>query len=260
MRNITLAKKVHDLKPFIKVKPREEDCSDYINEHFIARDSDGKLLCAMLPIEKDMTNMVKVLKSIDYLTSTRTGGMKTVSRIFGYAPRNAIRNDYCRKVSLSRDEPEQNAVLEEYGQAIEEVYKKMSAEKHGHHAEETEKVLGEYKMRDTVFTSGIINKNNELNYHYDAGNFKDCFSCMVTAKNGVKGGYLSMPEYDVNIEVLHGSLFLFDGQSILHGVTPIMKMGDDAYRYTVVYYSLKEMWNCLEFTEELARAKKRMTK
>ena len=124
----------------------------------------------------------------------------------------------------------------------------------------TDKVLKEYKMRDTVFTSGIINKNNELNYHYDAGNFEECYSCMITAKNGITGGYLAMPEYDVNVEVLHGSVFLFDGQSILHGVTPIQKMGDDHYRYTVVYYSLKEMWKCLEFGDELARAKKRMTK
>jgi len=46
---------------------------------------------------------------------------------------------------------------------------------------------------------------------------------------------------------------LFDGQSILHGVTPITKTSEDAVRFTVVYYSLKQMWSCESPGDEIQR-------
>lgn len=39
----------------------------------------------------------------------------------------------------------------------------------------------------------------------------------------------------------------------MHGVTPIIKTHRDGYRFTVVYYSLEQMWKCLTITQELAR-------
>ncbi len=54
------------------------------------------------------------------------------------------------------------------------------------------------------------------------------------------------------LEIANDSVLLFDGQDILHGVTPFT-VSDDGYRYTVVYYSLQRMWDCLTITDELAR-------
>ena len=48
-------------------------------------------------------------------------------------------------------------------------------------------------------------------------------------------------------------MIMFDGQKFVHGVTPIIKMNERDYRYTMVYYSLKGFWQCLTEEEELKR-------
>jgi hypothetical protein len=53
---------------------------------------------------------------------------------------------------------------------------------------------------------------------------------------------------------------MFDGQSVLHGVTPITKTNPDAVRYSIVYYSLQQIWNCLPLSEEVARIRNLKTK
>jgi hypothetical protein len=62
-----------------------------------------------------------------------------------------------------------------------------------------------------------------------------------------------MPEYDMALEIGNDTIAIFDGQDILHGVTPIQYLNENAYPYTIVYYSLAQMWNCGELTEEIAR-------
>ncbi len=52
---------------------------------------------------------------------------------------------------------------------------------------------------------------------------------------------------------------MFDGQSILHGVTPINKVSPKGYRFSIVYYTLKRMWQCLEVDEELVRVRQKKT-
>ncbi len=79
---------------------------------------------------------------------------------------------------------------------------------------------------------------------------------MIVFKDGIKGGYLAMPEYDISVECKNGAAFFFDGQKILHGVTPIEKTKLAATRYSVVYYSLQQMWSCLPLGMEIERIKK----
>jgi hypothetical protein len=111
-------------------------------------------------------------------------------------------------------------------------------------------------MPETHFTSGIINKNNPLKYHLDTGNFKDVFSIMLGLKKDIKGGYLHIPELKVNLKISNGSLSMFDGQRFVHGVTPMIGTTEQSYRFTIVFYSLVQMWNCLETSLEVANAKK----
>ena len=104
-----------------------------------------------------------------------------------------------------------------------------------------------------MFTSGIVNHNNPLKYHFDSGNYNGVWSAMFAFKRDIEGGHLACPEIDVAFKCSNFSLVMFDGQSILHGVTPIKKMKPDAVRYTVVYYSLKAMWSCDSPSDELER-------
>jgi hypothetical protein len=157
---------------------------------------------------------------------------------------------------LANSNPDINSKLCELGKSICEEYRELFPEVLGRHEQMTEKVLGEWTMPGSVFTSGIINKNNPLKYHFDAGNFHDVCSCMLGFKGGVSGGYLSFPEYDFALEIADGTLSMFDGQKILHGVTPIRSVAEGAYRFTVVYYSLRGMWKCEPLDRELARIRK----
>jgi hypothetical protein len=47
---------------------------------------------------------------------------------------------------------------------------------------------------------------------------------------------------------------------LLHGVTPIKRLSEDAFRFTVVYYSLKQMWNCETVRGEVDALRDRRTK
>jgi hypothetical protein len=79
---------------------------------------------------------------------------------------------------------------------------------------------------------------------------------MIVFKQYTEGGRLSCPEYGVKFEVADNTIIIFDGQKILHGVTPIKHLNKAAYRYSVVYYSLAQMWNCGHVNEELVRIRK----
>lgn len=205
-------------------------------------------------------HVVEALKTIKYETGLRARGLKSTSRIFGFRPRLAMRADFCSSTSLATDQPAEHQIVANFGKELEKFYAEQNPELYGRHKSLVdEKVKPEYRVEGTVFTSGIINKNNPLKYHFDTGNFNEVYSAMVVFKAGVEGGYLSLPEYGVGFELKHNSLFMFDGQSILHGVTPIRYTSPKGYRYSIVYYSLKQIWKCLEINEELARIRTRKT-
>jgi hypothetical protein len=107
-------------------------------------------------------------------------------------------------------------------------------------------------------TSGVINKTSTLPYHYDGNNF-DMWSAMPIIRRGTRGGYLSVPEYDITIECRDGWVVFFPGFRLLHGVTPIAHVAKDAYRFTVVYYCLRGMKDCFTYAVEQAEARKRRT-
>ena len=79
---------------------------------------------------------------------------------------------------------------------------------------------------------------------------------MIVFKKDCQGGYLSCPEYDIGFEVEDNSVILFDGQNILHGVTQFQNLTRLSYRYSIVYYTLQQIWNCLPLNEEIIRIRK----
>lgn len=202
----------------------------------------------------DSGDLALALQKIKYESSTRVSGLVTTSRIFGFAPRVPLRKDFCSATSLAESDPKAHALLCEYGRKIVNLYTEIAPETYEAHLSETEKkVRKEYQIDGTPFTSGIVNKNNPLKYHFDSGNFKDVYSCMLGVRANVAGGYLVLPEYDCALEIKNNSVTIFDGQKILHGVSPMKLLTEDAYRFTIVYYSLIKMWECLPLGEEIER-------
>ena len=203
----------------------------------------------------------QAVRSIDYISGTRQRGLQGgETRTFGFLPRGVGTDQYCRATALTRDRPKVAAKLMAPSQWAAGIYEEQMPEVYGHHMSTVrDEVLKDYAIKGTPFTSGIANKNYRLAYHFDAGNFQKTWSAMVCFRKYCGGGRLALPEYDIKFAVGDKSLLLFNGQANVHGVTPIQRRRSDAYRYTVVYYSLKQLWHCLPPGDELRRARQDRT-
>lgn len=259
MRTIETTRKSLDLKEYVKRSAQESDYETLVRDDCLIK-IDGKPAIFYMRLDKatvDMEPLRRALLGIRYDTTTRSSGLKTTSRVFGYQPRIPMRRDFCTATSLATEQPNTNQLVEDYGRAIASIYQRAFPEVFEHHDEWTrEKIKEEWQIKKTPFTSGIINKNNPLKYHFDAGNIPSVCSCMLALKQSCGGGYLSFPELNLALEIGDKTLSIFDGQSVLHGVTPIRKLSENAHRFTVVFYTLLQMWKCEPLTEEIARIRK----
>lgn len=183
----------------------------------------------------------------------RTAGMATVSLKFGVRPRTSFRTQKCETYTLARENPRLNDLLLEASNAVLPWYEWANRELFNLHREAVSKIHPAWQW-NPVFTSGVANRDSQLPYHYDAGNFKSVWSGMLGLKQHIEGGYLAIPEYGVGLEIADGSLTLFDGQGALHGVTPMSRTRIGGHRYTIVWYGMKGMWQCLDPAEEAHRA------
>ena len=235
-----------------------EDCAELIEEPVILLENgQPKIVYLHLAGQEDLSGLVGLLRKVRYDTTERTRGLLSTSRVFGYEPRKMMRKEYCSMTSLRLDAPQAFGALQQTAEIVERYYAATNPVLYGQHRElARNKVRSEWRM-STVFTSGIVNFNNPLPYHFDRGNFAKVWSAMLVFKGaGVEGGELAVPEYDLRFALPDHSLFMFDGQALLHGVTPIRKTQADSYRLSVVYYSLRGMWQCLAPGAELARIRK----
>jgi Oxygenase domain of the 2OGFeDO superfamily len=187
-----------------------------------------------------------------FATTLRTSGLKTTSFLFGFKPRNPLRRDFCHK-AVSKKHNKLEQILEIVRTELEGIYKTEYPEIYKNHFQLASKILQEWRFPNSCFSSGIINKNNELKVHKDNGNIPDCFSNMLVIKNRSRGGGLFIQDYDFTIELDTGAIVIFNGQKIAHGVEKILNDVADSVRYSIVFYTLRELWNCLPVKEEVKR-------
>lgn len=257
MKTINVTKKDLDINDYAFRDAEESDYSRLIKEPCIVK-HDGKVLAVYLVLsDKETETLRSIIKEVKCSPDRRSKGLIVNAVVFGYTPRKTLTRDYCSSAMMAHNNPKAHSIVCDFGKTLAKYYQRECSEIYQEHLETTKsKVKPNWVIEDTPFTSGIINKDSALRYHFDKGNFANVYSNMIALKHGVTGGYLAMPEYDIGLEVADNSVVLFDGQKILHGVTPIHKHTADAYRYTIVYYTLKKMWNCETPKEELDRIKK----
>jgi hypothetical protein len=233
---------------------QDSDFATLIDEPTLVYDDEARQLTVvyLAPIEEDTTALLEVLRRIRIDEGARTAGIVNRSRVVGSTPRNTLRQEYCTAASLAAEDPEAHARICAGARVVARYYQAYGPALYAEHQEMAELVLPEWRLDETAFTSGIVNRDSRLAYHYDTGNFRNVWSGMLGFKRGVRGGHLAVPQYDVGFEIADKSLLLFDGQGLLHGVTGFhIKPG--GWRYTVVYYSRVGMWDCLAPGDELAR-------
>lgn len=246
---------------FWRMKPAPippDNCRIIMQDTILEEKINGKLqpVIGYYNLKNGFDKLVETLKRIRYQATERTGGLPTKSRIFGSAPRVTIRKDYCSRCEFTYDESEADSVLKGWGEKIQPYYKDTNRDVFNLHCKLVEKILPEWKIGDSIWTQGIVNWNNQLRFHKDQGNFPDTWSAMLVFRRDIEGGWLYMPRYNIALMCGNGTLTLFNGQDVLHGVTPIRKLNPSAYRYSIVYYSLKQMVKCMSTKEELSRIRK----
>lgn len=254
-----------DLATYRLRRADDGDCSQVIGEPFELRDA-GALKIVYLELADDpldgpsLERIYHAVQRVHFNTSARTRGLVSTSRVFGYLPRITIRRDYCTATSLSAEQPTEHADIAAGAAIVSRHYRAVHPDLYGRHqAAAADLPVQSYRLEDDVFTSGIINENNPLKYHFDSGNLPDVWSGMLVFRDGVSGGMLALPEYDIAVALKHKSLFLFDGQGILHGVTPMRLLRPSARRYSLVYYSMRGLWSCEPLGAELARIRRKRT-
>lgn len=262
MRKDKLKKIAIDVEQLRYKKPQRNDCNKVIKEFGLYELEDNNPIL-YVDLGSNNDKLIKAFQDITYYRTIRTGGLKSHSALLGYKPRNPLKEYFCSMAGMSYNHPLEHELFLDTSKFLAEIYKKHLPKEYQKHIEKLKekdkdgkKLLQEYIIEGTPFTSGIVNKNNELKYHLDTGNIKDVCSAMIVLKQDVIGGYLSIPEYDVSFELANNSALFFNGQKIYHGVTPIYRTSINAYRYSAVFYTLESMWKCLTSKEELAEAHK----
>lgn len=246
MRHIQADRRDIDLERFRGAYADERHVGTIVEEPCIVN-LDGDVHPSIIYVELDerLPAAVAALRRIHYPKTARTAGLLSTSRTFGYAPKLTVRgNETCHSAKLADEDPEAHAEIAGLADVVEDWYKRLNPDMYEQHREIVSVVSPEWRLGDGVFTSGIINRNNKLPYHYDGGNFAHCWSNMLVFKTGCHGGHLTCPEIDMSFRLRDHSLLMFDGQNILHGVTPFRFTRKDGYRFSVVFYSLKQMWRC----------------
>jgi hypothetical protein len=251
-------RKLLDPSDFVKRPAKDKDYKTLIKENCIIYENDKPIIIYLVAHEIP-ESFVKVVREVEFHKHRRVAGLRTNARIFGYIPREQIRRDFCSSTSFSVDDPKRHQAVCDFGKTLSEYYQKYCPEIFSQHMKETDKISPSWKIEGTPFTSGIINNNMALKYHYDGGNINHVYSNMVALKRYCKGGHLALPEFNLGLEIADRSLLFFDGQDIIHGVTPFEIKHQGGFRYTLVYYTLKRMWQCLPIDEEMARIKRRKT-
>ena len=257
MRKLNLKRKEIILNDYKRRTAFLKDVNRFIEDDTIVYDN-GVPIIAYINLKENTDNLRWAVKNIKYGTGRRTHGLKTQSTVFGFSPRYEQRSDYCTATALSVNNPKQHYLISNFASVISKYYEKFFPKKYSEHKEIVkERVKKDWIIKNSPFTSGIVNKNNPLKYHCDSGNFKGVLSNMIVFKKDVSGGHLTIPEYDLALAVNDNSLTIFNGQDLVHGVTPIEYNNEKAYRYSAVYYSLERMWHCDTIDEELIRIRKK---
>lgn len=187
----------------------------------------------------------------------RLSGICSMHRTFGTAPPVPLRRRYgCSSCRFDREYPSLTAMLEDAARAAWTHFGALAPDEYRRHTELTDPIRPAWRFGGTRWTSGIINNTAVLPYHRDAGNVPGSWSAMLALRRGVSGGLLHLADYDVWLAVPDRSLTIFDGQSILHAVTPLSVDGSGAYRYTVVWYAKANAVKCLDGDAEVRRAQR----
>ncbi|HVW97170.1 MAG TPA: hypothetical protein VHA56_14460 [Mucilaginibacter sp.] len=190
-------------------------------------------------------------------TKAERKASKQWSKLFGGVPAGINKSSHCSRGGvINQNSDLHNLLCNKYGRWMTSLLNDYLSPwlKIGKKFLAVNPIHDDYIMYDGIHTSGIINKNNEMLYHMDTENRKHMYSAMIVYKKDVSGGYLVFPEYGFAVKLSNRSVILFYGKGLIHGVTPTIKHSKNAYRFSVVFYTMDKLQKCEEFNKEIQKA------
>jgi hypothetical protein len=247
--------KIRSCDDLIKQTPKKEHYSLIINEDTLFT-KNGEAVGLYIKIASNQSKSIRAASlNTKYLKSSRTRGVQTQSSVFGSLPRIARRNDYCRFSAQTKNEKTNANILFSFLPHLTDIYKQYLPAQYNHDLNViSENVKEDYIIQQKApFTTANINVNHAIKYHRDTGNFRGNLSNVLILRDGIAGGELVFPEYGFALAQEDSYLAIFDGQSEIHGVMPIIKTKENPYRASIVYYTLENMKHCYPFKMEVER-------
>lgn len=197
-------------------------------------------------------------------TVLRSKGIESRAQTFGYLARAPLlRRNSCRISPIAARAPAEHAWLCGLASWLAFLLQEYLPEQYAANLAAASVVHEDWRLPGDLWTSGIVNLTTELPYHMDRNNLK-AWSAMPVIRRGTRGGHLHLPELEIDGEPLvlpcrDGDVIFFNGQDLMHGVTPIKRVMKDGYRYSVVYYPVANMRHGLPREQELAATQTRRT-
>lgn len=252
MKHIYATRTPINITTWIRREARETDAEILVEGDTIVR-SEGGIVAACMDVHEDTANLRKAVLSLDFDRNERMLGLQTNSSVFGFLPALPLRRDFCTTASMAHRNARAHGVICEWATLVAKKYEQILPGLYRRHLQTVRgQVLPDWILSATPFTSGVVNRDSMLKYHKDTGNFPNFVSVMIVLRSGANGGRLVLPEYNVKFACSDASLIIFDGQAILHGVTPL-KVSPLGYRISIVWYSMMGMRKCQCRDKELAK-------
>lgn len=227
----------------------------------LVQDADTKQhIGVVFPFPGDLEEYRQAVLAIKMSTVIRGGGIRNEATIFGMLARSGmLRRAACCASDVALRQPREHAVLTGVAPALWAKVKELSDQAAAMGELPMQEVLADWRMGDSPWTSGVLNRTSALPYHFDKNNFPETWACMPTVRRMVDGGFLHLMEYDFALPCRDGDVAAFRNSHLLHGVTRFRIDHASGYRYSAVYYSVKGMANCLPHEEEILDAQRRRT-
>jgi hypothetical protein len=201
---------------------------------------------------EDWVNATKVLSNNDMMAEAKRISDKYVcattyangvmSGIAGWFDRYP-RLPYGRATSYTAREPEKFAMAFPFLQQLAQGFKELLPWRYNNQMEAAKKLDPRFLVPETPFTTITVNKSFRTACHFDAGDFTNGLSNLLTLTNNgnYRGCYLVAPEYRVAVNPRPGDLLLINNHEVMHGNTQIELLDDEAERISLVVYFREKM-------------------
>jgi hypothetical protein len=190
----------------------------------------------------------------DGTVSNITVGNKVRSGNVGYMDPSAMVR-YCRKTAFAKkyfDKFKEGIPFVEF---VSDKYEELCPEPYIRQREACNNTDNYYLIGDSVFSTVTVNENFRTAIHQDAGDFKDGFGNLIVYREGeFKGGYFTLPEYGVALDLHNGDMLFVDVHRF-HGNSEITDKSEDWKRVSFVLYLREKIQSCGAPEEELTRVR-----